>query len=570
MSSFHASIIVAGAGPVGMCAALEAARRGIDVLVIEAKSADKPADAKCNTVASRTLETLRRFGIAEEVRAAGLPDDYTTDVIYASCLAGPELTRIELPSRNERAAERFPKSFPDAHWRTAEPFVRVSQLYSNPIIARRMHATSGITVRYETEVLGYTQDDSGVSVRLRASDGTESSAHGQYLIAADGGRSAVRQAMGVRLQGDAELAHMRSTLIRAPGIRKLFGERRLAWMSWIVNHKVRGVVVAIDGRDTWLLHRQLPDGVRDFNALDLHGSIRDLLGVDASFAYEVLHHEDWVGRRLVSAKFRDGRVFLAGDAAHLWVPFAGYGMNAGIADGVSIAWLLANVLQGWADPAMLDAYEAERQPITEQVSRHAMQSMLDTIDALGQGTAPAALSSRYNPAGIAMRKVIGAKLHKLNVPQFAPEGLNFGYYYQGSPIIAYDDEPAPDYTMGSVTPSTAPGCRMPHFWLDNGQSVYDQFGPVYTLLRFDTTVEVSGLIEVATSARMPLKVIDVEARSEDPAFRHRLLIVREDQHVAWRGDRVPADPRELVDLLCGRAGVPASSLCGGGQLGQLA
>ncbi|WP_240989825.1 FAD-dependent monooxygenase [Cupriavidus taiwanensis] len=556
--SAAASIIVVGAGPVGMCAAIEAARRGIDVLVVDAKSADKPADAKCNTVASRTLETLRRFGIADQVRAAGLPDDYTTDVIYATSLAGPELTRIELPSRNERAAQRFPKGFPDAHWRTPEPFVRVSQLYSNPIIARCMHATPGVTVRYETEVIGYAQDDGGVAVRLRHRDGSESSVRGRYVIAADGGRSVVRQGMGVRLQGDAELAHMRSTLIRAPGVRKLFGDRRPAWMSWIVNHKVRGVVVAIDGEDTWLLHRQLPAGERDFNALDLHESIRDLLGVEASFSYEVLHHEDWVGRRLVSSTFRDRRVFLAGDAAHLWVPFAGYGMNAGIADGVNIAWLLANVLQGWADPAMLDAYEAERQPITEQVSRHAMQSMLDTIDALGQGTAPKALSSRYNPAGIAMRKVMGAKLYKLNVPQFAPEGLNFGYYYEGSPIIAYDGEPAPQYTMGGVTPSTVPGCRMPHFWTESGESVYDLLGPVYTLLRFDASVDVNGLLQAATAARMPIKVVDVTTVSGDPVFRHRLLIVREDQHVAWRGDTAPADPGALVELLCGRAGARAA------------
>ena len=550
--SATASIIVVGAGPVGMCAAIEAARRGVDVLVIESKSANEPADAKCNTVASRTLETLRRFGIADQVRAAGLPDDYTTDVIYASSLAGPELTRIKLPSRNERGAQGFPEGFPDARWRTPEPLVRVSQLYSNPIIARCMHAMPGITVRYDTAVVGYTQDEGGVHLRLGHTDGTASSVRGQYVIAADGGRSVARHGMGVRLEGDAELAHMRSTLIRAPGVRKLFGERRPAWMSWIVNHKVRGVVVAIDGEDTWLLHRQLPAGARNFQELDLHESIRDLLGVEAGFEYEVLHHEDWVGRRLVSSKFRDRRVFLAGDAAHLWVPFAGYGMNAGIADGVSIAWLLANVLQGWADPAMLDAYEAERQPITEQVSRHAMQSMLDTIEALGQGTAPKALSSRYNPAGIAMRKVMGNKLYKLNVPQFAPEGLNFGYYYEGSPIIAYDGETAPQYTLGSVTPSTAPGCRMPHFWTDTGESIYDLLGPAYTLLRFDASLDVSELQETAAVARMPLKVLDVASVRSDPAFRHRLIIVREDQHVAWRGDRVPVDAHALVDLLCGK------------------
>ncbi|MGT2509353.1 FAD-dependent monooxygenase [Cupriavidus basilensis] len=567
--SAAASIVVVGAGPVGMCAAIEAARRGIDVLVVEAKSTDKSADAKCKTVASRTPETLHRFGIADQVRSAGLPDNYTTDVIHATSLASPELTRIELLSRNERAARRFPEGFPDARWRTSEPFVRVSQLYSNPIIARCMHAMADITVCYDTEVVGYTQDDGGVDVLLRHTDDTETSVRGQCVIAADGGRSGVRQGMGVRLHAHAELAHMHSTLIRVPGVRKLFGERRPAWMSWIVNHKLRGVVVAIDGQDTWLLHRQLPAGERDFAALDLHESIRDLLGVEAGFEYEVLH-EDWVGRRLVSSKFRDRRVFLAGDAAHLREPFAGYGKNAAIADGVNIAWLLANVLQGWADPAMLDAYEAERQPITEQVSRHATQCMLDTIEALGQGTAPKALSSRYNPAGIAMRKVIGSKQYKLNVPQFAPEGLNFGYYYEGSPIIAYDGERAPQYTMDGVTPSTVRGCRVPHFRTDSGESVYDLLGPVYTLLRFDGSVEVGALLEAAAAARMPLKLVDVATIRSDPAFRHRLLIVREDQHVAWRGDTVPTDPGALVDLLGGRAGEKATQPRHGKQEGLFA
>jgi hypothetical protein len=300
-------------------------------------------------------------------------------------------------------------------------------------------------------------------------------------------------------------------------------------------------------------------GEGDFAALDLHGSIRSVLGVDESFSYEVLHHEDWVGRRLVAARLRDRRVFLAGDAAHLWVPFAGYGMNAGIADGVNIAWLLSNVLQGWADPAMLDAYEAERLPITEQVSRHAMQSMLDTVEAIGQGTPPAALASRFNPAGIGMRKIMGAKLHKLNVPQFAPEGLNFGYYYERSPIIAYDDERPPEYTMGSITPSTVPGCRMPHFWVAPNVSVFDKLGPVYTLIRFDPSVPTDRLIAAATAARVPLATLDVQPRRNDPAFRHALLIVREDQHVAWRGDRVPADAVALVDLLRGKASAPPAS-----------
>ncbi len=549
----NAKLLVAGAGPVGMCAAIAAASRGIGVVVVEAGPADRPADAKCNTVASRTMETLRGFGIAEQVRDAGLPDDFPTDVVYASSVAGPEFTRIGLPSRAERRPDPFPKGFPDAGWRTPEPLVRVSQLYLNPILARRMHATPGITVLHDTEVLAYEQDAEQVRVQVKDRTGASRTLTTQYVIGADGGRSAIRHAMGVRLQGDAELARMRSTLVRAPGLKALFDGRRPAWMTWIANHKVRGVAVAIDGADTWLLHRQVPSGASDFAALDLHGSIRDLLGVPEDFRYEVLNHEDWIGRRMVASRLRDGRVFLAGDAAHLWVPFAGYGMNAGIADGMNIAWLLANVLEGWAHPAMLDAYEAERHPITEQVSRFAMQSMLDTIDAMGENAVPPSLASRYNPAGIAMRKVIGAKLHKLNVPQFAPEGLNFGYYYEGSPIIAYDSEKAPPYTMGSVTPATVPGCRMPHFWLAPGDSVYDRLGPGYTLLRFDSAVPVEPLMHAARDARMPLVLLDVPARRGDPAFRHALLVVRRDQHVVWRGNAIPALPSDLIAKLCGRA-----------------
>ena len=101
-------------------------------------------------------------------------------------------------------------------------------------------------------------------------------------------------------------------------------------------------------------------------------SIRAILGVGPDFEYEIISKEDWVGRRLVADRFRNGRAFICGDAAHLWMPYAGYGMNAGIADATNLAWLLAAVLHGWAEPAILDAYEAERQPITEQVSRFAM------------------------------------------------------------------------------------------------------------------------------------------------------------------------------------------------------
>ena len=288
----------------------------------------------------------------------------------------------------------------------------------------------------------------------------------------------------------------------------------------------------------------------EFDSVDRDQSIREILGVGPDFRYEVISMEDWVGRRLLSNRFRDRRVFLAGDAAHLWVPYAGYGMNAGIADAINLSWLLAACVQGWADERILDAYEAERQPITEQVSHFAMdhaQKMIRARRAVHADIeAPGAV-------GDALRAEIGREAYELNVQQFCCAGLNFGYFYTGSPIIATDGEAPPTYSMGSFTPSTVPGCRAPHFWLADGRSLYDAFGPGYTLLRFDRRMDVSALANAAASCGMPLAVLDVDAAEIPPAYRHRLVLCRADQHVAWRGDRLPREVGELVARLRGLA-----------------
>jgi hypothetical protein len=412
-----------------------------------------------------------------------------------------------------------------------------------------MAALPNVTIRSRAVVESYEQSNDGVVVHCRdlAAD-RPFDVGGGFLVGCDGGRSTVRKQMGARLLGDAELGRTRTTLVRCPQIRSLFGDRRPAWMSWIANHKVRGNVVAIDGDELWLLHRGVPARGATFEDVDFHQSILDLLGVD-DLDYQIVTHEDWTGRRLVADRFRDGNVFIAGDAAHLWVPFAGYGMNAGIADGVELAWLLSAVINGWADPGILDAYEAERRPITDQVSRHAMAKVLENADATGRGAIPPALS-QDTEEGAELRRVLGKVLYDVNVAQFAPEGLNFGYFYDRSPIIAYDGETAPDYTMGTVTASTVPGCRMPHF-VSDGTPILDLLGPDYTLIRFDPGTEIVDLVAAASAARVPVAVLDLDRPAGAAAFARDLMVVRFDQHVAWRGDRQPDDCAALIATLRG-------------------
>ncbi|WP_169251799.1 FAD-dependent monooxygenase [Brevibacterium sp. 'Marine'] len=541
-----ASILVVGAGPVGTCLAIDAGLRGVDVTVVESRSAEDPPDAKCNTIASRTMEIFRRFGIADQVREAGLPDAYPTDTLYATSVSGPELTRIVMPSRSERSHP----GFYDSEWPTPEPMVRESQMWLEPILRQCLLSLPNVRFLPETEFVSSTQDADGVTAVCRpVKTDDEFELRVGHLIGCDGGSSRVRKQMGVRFQGDGEISRTRSTLIRSAGVRELFGSRRPAWMTWIANSRVKANVVAIDGQDLWLVHRALDPGETDFETVDLEQSIRDALGVGPNFDFEIIRNEDWVGRRLVADRFRDGRLFVAGDAAHLWVPFAGYGMNAGIADATNLSWLLSAVHSGWADAGILDAYEAERQPLTDQVSRLAMAKMEENADLVAKQRVPRILTSR-GLIGRIVRRRLGRKLLAANIAQMSPEGLNFGYYYEDSPIIPDHGQTPPTYDMGSHVPSTVPGCRLPHFSVD-GISILDRLGPDYTLIRFNQSIDVAPLVQ----GPVPFVLVDA-VRPTDPVFEHDLLIVRSDTHVAWRGNDLPGRIDELSQQL---RGAPASS-----------
>ena len=543
-------VVIVGAGPVGLSAAMDLAKRGIDVVVVERRPEDEPADAKCNTIAARTMEIFRQFGVADQVRACGLTDGYPTDVVYKTDACGMEITRIVQPSRNERVSAhgRGAPGYPDSHWETPEPVVRASQLYLNPILLDHAKTYDRITLLTETTFLTYQDDGGRVKVACRSNSGEELMIEGRYLIGCDGASSAVRKQMGVKLEGDVEISKMRSTLVRCPEIRELLGSRP-GWMTWVLNPRVSGVIVAIDGEELWLIHRnvRMQDG---FDSVARDRSIRDVLGVGQDFSWEEVHHQDWTARRMVAARFRQGNVFVCGDAAHIWVPFAGYGMNAGIADANNLSWMMATVLNGHADERLLEAHESERHPITEQVSKFAMNKALEYLEAVQGRKIPKLVESK-SLLGRLLRKRMGRRMYEMNLPQFACQGLNFGYYYDNSPIIHYDGEAPPIYEMGRATASTVPGCRLPHFWVSSGRSIYDELGPVYTLLCFNGSRAEEPFAQAFEEAGLPLKVLSVD--SQPDVYTTAYVLARTDQHVAWRGDALPENAEEFVSVCAGRS-----------------
>ena len=539
------TVTIVGGGPVGLCLAMDLASRGVAVVVLELRAAGELPSVKCNHVASRTMETFRRLGFVAEVRAAGLPDDYPNDVVFRTRATGYELTRIPIPCRTDRYTRQ---DGPDCGWPTPEPPHRINQIYLEPILFRQAAQTPGVRILNQVQFEGFEQSDTGVVATVRdLASGAVFRVHADYLVGCDGGRSSVRKQIGVKLTGDEVIQRVQSTYFRAPGLYARITKPD-AWMSYLYHPERQGNLVAIDGRETWLLHNYLLPQELDFESVDRDRCLRQLLGVGPEFEYELLSKEDWIGRRLVAERFRDRRVFISGDAAHLWVPYAGYGMNAGIADAMNLSWQLAARIQGWGAEGILAAHECESHPITEQVSRFAMKHARGAIQE--RTTLPPALE-QDTPAGAAARAQVGKAAYDLNVQQFACAGLNYGYYYDRSPLIVYDGEAQPAYTMFDYTPSTVPGCRTPHLWLRDGRSLYDAMGAGYTLLRFDTGVDVSALQVAAAEQGMPLVVLDVEAAEVPAAYRHRLVLSRPDQHVAWRGDGLPADVAALVAQLRG-------------------
>lgn len=540
-------VLICGAGPVGLTLAMDLGRRGVRVGVVERRKPGEPPSVKCNHVAARTMEAFRQLGVVEAVRNAGLPADYPNDCVYRTTVTGEEITRVPIPSRAERVkgVEGL-----DTRWPTPEHPHRINQIYLEPVLFAHACKSPNVTLVSESELIDIRQEESGVECVIRdlATRATRTLT-AQYLVGCDGARSLVRAAIGARFKGDPVIQRVQSTYIRAPQLLGLIPGRP-GWMNLSLNRRRCGNTIAIDGRETWLIHSYLYEHEEDFGALDRDASIRTVLGVGPGFGYEMISKEDWTGRRLVADSFRDRRVFICGDSAHLWVPYAGYGMNAGIADAMNLSWLLAGHLAGWADAGALAAYMAERGPITEQVSHFAMNHALAALK--HRREVPEEIEAPGD-RGIDARRTFGQEVYALNVQQYCCGGLNFGYFYDRSPLIAYDGEPHPAYTMATFTESTVPGCRTPHFWLADGRSLYDVAGTGFALLRFDPRVDVSALLEAAHARRVPLKLLDIEPQHRPQVYSQALVLSRPDFHIAWRGDAPPRRPFDLIDKVRGAA-----------------
>ncbi|WP_315776196.1 MULTISPECIES: FAD-dependent oxidoreductase [unclassified Bradyrhizobium] len=533
-----ASVLIAGGGPCGLMLANELGRRGVSAILVD----EKPGTAfnpQANATQARTMEHFRRLGFADEIRRAGLPADYPTDVAYFTRYTAHELARFQLPSA-ARATELV-KGL-SGSWSAAELPHRVSQKFVEAILRRHAARLAGIQLHYGHRLVGYVADDGGIAADVeRVSDGARCEVAADFLIGADGPRSRVRQSLGISYGGTTGIerdfmgGRMLAVYLRSPEFYASVPHAR-AWMYVCFNRDRRAFMAAVNGRDEFAFHTQLRPGEDEsaITAEDARATFQRACG--APIPCEVLSHLTWTaGHALVAESMQRGRVLLGGDAAHLFTPTGGLGYNTAIEDAVNLGWKLASVVKGTSPVSLLDSYEAERRPVALRNTDYARRF----ADSLGLFAAVPEIEDA-TAAGDEARRIASAYLDRHARAEFNIPGITFGGRYDGSPIIVSDGTRPPPDAANVYVPSACPGGRAPHAWLEQGISLYDRFGFEWTLLRCEgSDLDEDQLREAMGPLRADVEIVTLPRALRD-LYEADLALIRPDQIVAWRGSAAQA------------------------------
>ena len=530
-------VLIAGAGPVGLTLAIALGQQGIRCTLLERneKPSFLPKMERCN---ARTMEIFRRLGLSQSIRKAGFDVDLPMDVFIVNSLVEEPILHLEYPSvtqMQEQIRQTNDGSAP------LEPYQLISQYTLEPLLKAYAETLPSVTVAFGHEVTSFTQDDSGVTVQVQCKDGSQKTLQGAYLVGCDGGASTIRKQLDIALSGQGGIMELRQAFFRSDTLfdQISIGKGR---HYHVADSQNTGIVVQDD-----LKHFSLHSVVEKDE--DMADVLRRVIGMPVDF--EMLYVGKWTQHLLVADSYRKGRVFLAGDSAHLVIPTGGLGMNTGIGDAIDLAWKLAGTLQGWGGKALLDSYEIERR----QVGQRNVNA--SGFAAKGRGAwrktwCPeiAEHSPRGEEARRRMAEVADREQRKTNEQR----GTELGYIYQNTPIVCSEPGQAPESGVFDYLPTTSPGARVPHVWLDDGTPLQDHFGHGFTILRAGASQEdVSALASALQAFGAPVDVLDVPDTAVRAVVQSDLLLLRPDLHVVWRGDRAPNDPQQIAAVATGRS-----------------
>ncbi|MGE0626243.1 MAG: FAD-dependent monooxygenase [Hyphomicrobiaceae bacterium] len=531
-------VLVVGGGPTGLTLAIDLGRRGIRCMLVEQREA--PAFLpKMERINARTMEIFRRMGLSQQIREAGLRQDVPMDVYIIEAMNKPALLRLPYPSVQEALADNRATNDGSA---PLEAYQLISQYTLEPLLKRVAESLPSVDVRFGWEFISSQQDGEGVTCQIRSAAGARETVRALYMVGCDGGNSAVRRELGIPLRGEGNLMQLRQGLFRCDELfdHLPIGNGPGKGRHYHVADDKATFLIMQDSTRHWTLHA----------TVETDDEMRALFEKTAgiSVKYEMLWCGPWRQNLLLAERYGVGRVFIAGDAAHLVIPTGGLGMNSGVGDAVDLSWKLAATIQGWGGPGLLASYEGERRQIGDRnvgasryasIGRRKWRSMWRSN--LNEDTPQGRLArdTLIRTADVEQRKtneMIGAEL---------------GYRYVNSPVIC-DIPGGPEHLFREYHPTTWPGARLPHVWLDDGRPMQDLIGDGYTILKVGALAADTAPLEAAFRARnVPVSVLEVEDRIARDVYEFELLVLRPDMHIVWRGHRLPESCTEIADIATG-------------------
>jgi 2-polyprenyl-6-methoxyphenol hydroxylase-like FAD-dependent oxidoreductase len=424
-----------------------------------------------------------------------------------------------------------------------EPYQLISQYTLEPLLKAELEKDSNVTQLWSTQFVSCEQDEGGVSTVVRMADGSTKTIRSIYMVGCDGGASQVRNAIGIKLRGEPNSLGLRQALYRCDELfdKLPMGNGPGRGRHYHVADDKSTFLIMQDSTRHWTLHSEMD------NDQAMKTLFEKTVGVPVK--YEMLSCNPWRQNLMVADKYQNGRVLLAGDAVHLVIPTGGLGMNSGVGDAVDLAWKLEAVIKGWGGPNMLPSYEFERRQIGDRnvgASRYATLGRRKWRSMYRPNIRENTREGRQNREMLAA--IADVEQRKTN----EMIGAEFGYRYVDSAVIC-DIPGGPEHLFRVYEPTTWPGARLPHIWLNDGAAVQDrlpEFG--FTILKLGrASIDTAPLQQAIASYGAPVTTLNIPDDIARDLYGHDVILLRPDMHIVWRGNAAP-DAAEVAAVATGR------------------
>lgn len=524
-----ALVVIVGGGPVGMGLAIELGQRGIATIVVERYPQPQPIP-KGQNLTQRTMEHFHFWGAEKQLRAARtIPPEYGIGGLTAyGTLLGPHtydwLQRDLVKPYYYTSNERLPQYATEAVLRA-----RVAQLPS-------------VQTLYGWDARAVAQDAQGVTVTIAQREGGgQRVLRSTYAVGTDGARSVVRDQSGITQTYTDHDRMMVLLVFRSHQLHELLARYPGKSYYNVLQPELQGYwkfFGRVDLGSTWFFHAPVPPGTTKDN-FDFAAYLHEAIGATVDVEFE--HIGFWDLRFMLADTYRQGRVFIAGDAAHSHPPYGGYGVNSGLEDARNLGWKLAATLQGWGGDGLLDSYDAERRPVFGSTMSDFIAKSIDTDRTFLDTFDPARDEAGFEAAWQARARGAVGEVHA-----FEP-------HYEGSPLV-WGNEGRASSARGSHRFDARPGHHLAPAALPGGGNIYDRLGAGFTLIALGAPAPaVESFREAARALSLPLAIVVSENGDETARYGARLILVRPDQFVAWAADDASSD--EAREVLCAASGV---------------